>query len=286
MISRPIIVVVGIFISLAMTVPVIAQQRPLVTQDPESVGEGLVLVEVGVDYLRDKHFPASGLRGNLIRAPKLGLSIGVSSIAEVQVGGISYSRLNIIGQENASLSSLLNINGDMTSDMDDIIVGAKVRLFGEAGVRPAVGVRFVTRLPNARSETGLGSDTMSFFNSLLIGKTISLSRIVGNIGFGILDDPLISNRQDKVLIYGLSVASKISQRAELVAEVNGRFNNKWTESTLGMSGESSAFINLGTRYTRGLIRVDGSVLFGLTPRDANIGLSAGLTLIFRGLNVP
>ena len=286
MILHPMIVAVGIFASLVVTVPVVAQQRPLVTQDPESVGEGLILVEVGMDYLRNKHFPVSGLSGNLIRAPKLGLSIGVSSIAEIQVQGISYSRLKVIEQEDASLSSLLNINGDMTSGMDDIIVGAKVRLLGETGIRPAIGVRFVTRLPNARTETGLGVDTMGFFNSLLIGKTISLSRIVGNIGFGVLGDPVISNKQNKVLIYGLSVARKISQGAELVAEINGRFNSKWAESTLGTSGESSAFINLGTRYTRGVIRVDGSVLFGLTPRDTNIGLSAGLTLIFRGLNVP
>ena len=39
-----------------------AQQRPLVTEDPEVVGAGLILVEGGFDYGRDIFFPASGLR--------------------------------------------------------------------------------------------------------------------------------------------------------------------------------------------------------------------------------
>jgi len=49
--------------------PVAAQQRPLVTEDPEVVGAGLVLIEGGFDYSRDIVYPASGLQGNLLRLP-------------------------------------------------------------------------------------------------------------------------------------------------------------------------------------------------------------------------
>ena len=48
-------------LALAITLSVsgtsFAQQRPLVTEDPETVGAGRVLVEAGVDYARDVEYP-------------------------------------------------------------------------------------------------------------------------------------------------------------------------------------------------------------------------------------
>ena len=41
-----------------VAVPAFAQQRPLVTEDPEVVGAGRVLLEGGIDYGRDVLFPA------------------------------------------------------------------------------------------------------------------------------------------------------------------------------------------------------------------------------------
>ena len=58
--------------SLFATAPAAAQQRPLVTEDPEVIGAGLVLLEGGFDQSYDILFPASGLQGNLLRVPTLG----------------------------------------------------------------------------------------------------------------------------------------------------------------------------------------------------------------------
>src|SRR5688572_16031381 len=63
---------------LALASPALAQQRPLTTEDPEPVGAGRVLVEGGLDYARSVEYPASGLQGNLLRLPLLGVSIGIS----------------------------------------------------------------------------------------------------------------------------------------------------------------------------------------------------------------
>src|SRR5436190_14596318 len=89
---------VGVFMLMAgllAGVPAAAQQRPLVTEDPEVVGAGMVLVEGGFDYGRDILYPASGLQGNLLRVPLIGLSIGLSSIAELQIDGGLYNKLSI-----------------------------------------------------------------------------------------------------------------------------------------------------------------------------------------------
>ncbi len=83
--------------ALVCTIPLTAhaQQRPLVTEDPETIGAGRVLVEGGLDYSDDAEFPVSGLRGDLLRFPLVGASIGISSIAEIQIDGGFYNRLSI-----------------------------------------------------------------------------------------------------------------------------------------------------------------------------------------------
>ena len=264
--------------------PVAAQQRPLLTEDPESVGSGLVLVEGGFDYFRDLPYPVSGLEGHRLRLPTLGLSIGVSSIAEVQIDGISYQRLSVVERREAPLSSLLGFDGDTTSDMDDLVIGAKVRLLSETARRPAVALRFATRLPNAGNESGLGLDTMDFFNTLLVGKTVRSIRVVGNVGLGILSDPVRGNRQNDVVVYGLSLARALTPRTQLVAEVNGRANTR--RGPLPPGTDSSSHLRAGARYTRGAVRFDGALIAGLTSRDATIGVTAGLTWVFRAMDVP
>jgi hypothetical protein len=262
-----------------------AQQRPLVTEDPETIGSGLILFEGGVDLQRDVFYPASGLQGNLLRLPVLGLSFGVGSIAEIQIDGGFYNRLSVTSRREAPLSSLLDFTGDRTTDVEDVVVATKVRVVSETAGRPAVGLRFATRLPNAGNENGLGLDTTDFFVSLLIGKTVQSIRIVGNAGVGILPDPIVGHRQNDVLTYGLSVARAIRQGVEVVGEVNGRANTRDDEDT-PVGTESRANMRAGVRFTRGTVRVDAGVIVGMTSRDPSIGFTTGLTWVFRGFAIP
>ena len=273
----------GLLTTLISARAAVAQQRPLVTEDPEPVGSGLILVEVGVDYLREQPYPVSGLRGHLVRVPTLGFSMGVSTIAEIQVDNISYQRLRVFERVDAPLSQLLRLSGDTTSDMDDIIVGAKMRMLSETEGRPAIGLRFATRLPNAGNESGLGLDTMDFLNTVLIGKTIQSVRVVGNFGYGILSDPVAGNRQNDVILYGVSIASAVTQGFQVVGEVNGRANTRGAEPPPGT--DSSGYIRVGARFTSGAVRFDGALVSGITPRDATIGFTAGFTWVFEGMGV-
>ena len=110
-------------------------------------------------------------------------------------------------------------------------------------------------------------------------------RVVGNVGFGILGDPTRGDRQADVLTYGLSVARAVRQGAEFVGEINGHYTATGEEDT-PPGTESRSAMRFGARLTRGTIRVDGGVIIGLTPRDAGFGLTAGMTWVFRGFNVP
>jgi Putative MetA-pathway of phenol degradation len=261
-----------------------AQQRPLVTEDPETIGAGRLLLEGGVEYARDAVYPVSGLRGNLWRLPLVGISVGVSSIAEIQIDQASFSHLEITSRRPGPLTGLVTATGSSTTDTDDLLIGAKIRITPEGTRRPAFGFRFATKLPNANNESGLGLDTTDFFASVLAGKTTESVRIVGNIGFGILGDPTNGNRQNDVLTYGLSFARAITNAVEVVGEVNGRANTRSAGPLPGT--ESRSIVRMGLRYTTSGWRADGAVLIGATDNDPGIGFTAGFTYAFTAFQVP
>ena len=270
--------------TFALAGPAAAQQRPLVTEDPEPIGAGRVLIEGGIDYAHDQHYPVSGLEGNLWRLPTLGVSIGISSIAELQIDGGPFDRLDITGRKAAPLSNLLTVTGNTTHDVDDVLVGMKLRLIPETAKRPAIGLRFATKLPNARNRTGLGLNTTNFFGALLGAKTVESIRVVGNLGVGILGDPTDGTRQNDVLTYGVSFARAMTQQTELVGELNGRVSTRTGEPFPGT--ESRGLMKLGGRYTRGSIRFDAGVFFGLTSVDPTIGWTTGATYVFNAFTLP
>jgi len=261
-----------------------AQQRPLVTEDPETIGAGLVLLEGGIDQQREVFYPASGLQGNLLRLPTLGVSFGISPIAELQIDGGLYNRLSITSRQPAPLSDQLDFTGDRTHDVEDIVVATKIRLLSESPTRPAFGVRLATKLPNASNESGLGLDTTDFYVSGLVGKTVQSIRFVGNFGLGILGDPTRGDRQNDVLTYGLSVARAVREGLEVVGEINGRLDTRAGAAPVGT--ESRGAMRIGGRFTRSTVRADAGVIVGMTSRDPSIGLTAGLTWVFKGFTIP
>lgn len=270
-------------VMLAAT-PAMAQQRPLVTEDPETVGDNRLLVEVGADVLRDATYPVSGLGGNLFRFPSIGLSVGIGAIAEVQIDGGLYQRLSITDRRTAPLSHMVTATGDTTSSVEDMVVGTKVRLISEGTARPAIALRSATRIPNASNESGLGLDTFDFYSTVLFAKTIQSVRVVGNIGLGILSDPTRGDRQNDVVMYGVSFARAISSAAEVVGEVNGRKDTRSGEPPPGT--ESRSMARFGARYTTGGWRGDAALMFGLTSADPSFGFTAGFTYVFTLPKLP
>ncbi len=261
-----------------------AQQRPLQTEDPETVGAGRLLLETGIAYERDVRMPVSGLRGNVTTVPQIGISVGVSSIAEIQIDGAPYRRMEITErQADAPLAKMLKVTGNSTSDVDDIMIGAKIRFLSETTGRPAIAFRFVTRLPNASNEHGLGKDVQDFGASLAVGKTVQSIRVVGNVGFLILGNPVMLAAQDDLLSYNLSVARAVSPSAEFVGEFVGRAN---FANIITLGAEDRGLFRFGARYTHGGVRLDGGVILGVTSRDPGFGVTGGLTWVFNAFKVP
>jgi hypothetical protein len=154
----------------------------------------------------------------------------------------------------------------------------------ESETRPSFAIRFATRLPNEGNESGLGTDTTDFTFSFLAGKTVQSVRIVGNFGFAILGDPVRGDRQNDVIVYGFSAARAIAPGVEMVGELNGRQSTR--SGTPPIATDSRSIMRLGSRFTRGPVRIDGAVIVGVTQRDPTWGFTAGLTWVFTGFKVP
>jgi hypothetical protein len=261
-----------------------AQSRPLATEDPETVPAGNLLIEAGFDVQDSAVFPASGLSGTLLRIGTIGFSVGVSSIAEIQLDGGLHNHLSISSRDpNAPLAYMLEVPGDTTGDVEDVVIGAKVRFINETAGRPAMAVRFSTRLPNAGNESGLGLDTTDFHFGFAIAKTVRSVRAAGNFGFGILPDPVRGDSQNDVIELGVSLARAVAQGAELVGEFNGRINTR--SGTPPVGTESRGMFRFGGRFTHGPVRIDAALLFGLTDQDPNWGMTTGLTWVFKAFTV-
>ena len=261
-----------------------AQQRPLDTQDPETIGAGRVLVEGGVSAARDITYTQSGLKGTLWQVPVVGLNVGLSSIADLQISGGPFNYLSITSRQLAPLTGVLDFLGDSTHAVEDITIGAKIRLVPETGRTPGVGFRFTTRLPNASRKSGIGQDTTDFGASLLIAKTVQSIRLVGNAGYVTMSEPLDGTRQNDVLVYGLSFARAVTNRTEIVGEVNGRASVR--SGTAAVGTESRGRLKLGGRFTQGPIRFDAAMFFGLNAVDPTAGFTAGVTYIFNAFRIP
>jgi len=271
-------------VQFCAAVSTFAQQRPLQAEDPETIGSGRVLIEAGVDYRRDVYNPVSGLRGHLFMFPALGVSLGVSSVAEIQMQVGGYQTLTITDRVmTAPFARFLQIDGDSTDDLEDMHVGAKVRLVSEGARRPSIATRFSTRLPNAGNESGLGKDIQDFETSILVAKTIQSVRVVTNVGLLMIGSPTQPAAQDDLLFYNLSVARAISPAAEVVGEFVGRANFARTTTP---GAEDRGLLRFGMRYTRAGVRLDGGVLLGLTPRDPEFGVTAGFTWVFNAFHIP
>src|SRR5438046_3385024 len=92
---------------LACAAPAFAQQRPLDTQDPETIGAGRVLLEGGISGAHNISYPASGFKGDLWQLPVVGVNVGISSIADLQISGGPYNYMSITSRQPAPLAGVV-----------------------------------------------------------------------------------------------------------------------------------------------------------------------------------
>jgi hypothetical protein len=176
----------------------------------------------------------------------------------------------------------LNITGNSTSDFDDITISAKVLLLRESRNFPAIGMKFGFQLPNTDQARGIGTNQINVFSKAILQKKFGVrpgrsprANIYGNIGLGIMTAPLAGFTQNDVLLYGLAGIFGITDRINLVSEVNGRISTRSGDAPIGT--ESVGLFRIGTQIRASGLRFDTAAVFGLTRYSPRTGVTFGVT---------
>lgn len=249
------------------------------TADPVPLPHGGVAFELGVDVLMDISIPLSGLEGDLLRVPAVGVRFGMGDIGEFQVSS-GFNFLLIERRGPGPFADQIRLDGDVSHDIEDPVVATKIRLHRESRWVPATGLRVATRLPSAGQASGLGNDTMDFLLWVLSGKTVKGTRLLANVGLGILALPERGDRQNDVLLYGLAASRAVGEHWTVVGELHGR-NDVKEDTPFGT--EDHAQVRLGTRWSLGSLILDGAYLIGLHGDDPDSGATVGLTWVGQAL---
>ncbi len=269
--KRSWILLVGL---LAFPWKVHGQQRPLRTDDAEILETGKVRVGFGIEFLQNQSYSLSGLRGDVIRLGVSSIHIGVGEFAEFQLSGVVQDILSVSDRAEPVIPP--SFSGDSTNDFGNLILGTKIKFFGENGWRPAMAFKFAVELPNAKHDSGLGTSETEFYSSLLLKKHFGRAQLLADIGFAILGSPVLQGRQADPLTYGIAAIIPVYRRVDFVAEINGR------QGPSGRIGnENKSQVRAGIRFSTGKIRWDLAGVAGLMDFDPKSGIIVGFTYEFQ-----
>ncbi|MET0753458.1 MAG: hypothetical protein ABWZ66_08800 [Pyrinomonadaceae bacterium] len=257
-----------------------AQQRPLLTEDVDTIPEGSFEIAAGVDFLQNAKFPLSGLKGDLTRVGDIRIRTGFAPNVEFQIEGVVQNFL-AINSASATPPIPLSLSGNSTSDTGDFILSTKIKLRNETALLPAVGFKFGFQMPNSNQARGIGTNQINVFGKFLVQKKFGKKKgkdaranVFGNIGIGIMTSPLELFSQNDVLLYGLAGVFRVNDRINIVSEVNGRAN---TRSVAPLGTESIGQFRFGTQIKASGLRFDTAAVFGLTKYSPRSGIIFGVT---------
>jgi hypothetical protein len=252
-----------------------AQQRPLKTDDAEILKTGRVRAEFGVEFLQGQRYSLSGLRGDLTRLGVTSIHVGVGEYAEFQISGVAQDVLSVSSRTDQPAFPPA-FTGNSTNDFGDLVLGTKLKLAGEKKYRPAMAFKFAVELPNAKHDSGLGTDQTEFYSSLLFKKKLGEAQILADVGFAILGSPVLQGRQADPLTYGIATIVPVFRGVHVVAEISGR---QGPARRLGNENKSQA--RAGIQFWTGKIRWDLGAVAGLMRYDPKSGIVVGATYEFQ-----
>jgi hypothetical protein len=270
--------VLGLVLGMAVSVATQAQQRPLLTEDVDTIPAGSLRIEAGVDFLQGAKFPVSGLTGDLTRVAVISVNIGFAPNVEIQVDGVAQNFLSINTKGPSAIPLSLAPGANSTNDVGDFILSTKIKLRNETRHGPSLGLRFGVQLPNSNQARGIGLNQTNAYGSVLVGKKFGQDgrlNTFGNLGIAILTAPTGLFSQNDVLTYGVAGIFRFNKQFSLAGEVNGRANTRPGTGPLGTESQSEA--RLGMQIRASGLRFDFAGIKGLTSFTHNSGVTVGVT---------
>ena len=254
---------------------------PLTTEEAQTLPNNVIEATLGMNYFHNLRYPPFTppsiiTSETLMSLPLVAFRVGVGDWAEFQA---SYEMLYL--NETAVDGTTNNQYGG-----GDARIGAKLWFLREGNLWPALGLRIVTKLPNARRSDGLGTDDTDFGAAALASKTIGPLTVHINLGILLLGNsgPIFGNSfgaggQDDLVSYAIGIASK-----PLAATADGRTTLRLLGECAGQTASrfdnelSDIRVGLQMQHGRGTVYLGVST--GLVSGSEQVGVNAGFTYTF------
>lgn len=275
------ILFVSIQFLILTSISAFGQQRPLLTEDVDITPKGSFNISAGVEFSQNDKFPLSGLKGDLTRVGDVRFRLGLASNVELIIQGTLQNFLAINSESNPSPIPL-NLDGNSSNDSGDFTIATKIKIRNETKIVPALGFITGFQLPNSDQARGIGSNQINVFGKVLMQKRFGKRKgkdarlnLYGNLGLGIMSAPLLQFTQNDVLLYGFAGNLNVTDRINIVGEVNGRQNTRKGVAPLGT--EDISQVRFGTQIKASGLMFDAAAFLGLTKFSPRSGFTFGVT---------
>jgi len=240
-----------------------ADTRPLLTEEATTAPAGRIVLETGLDFVKDEpNFLTGGLRDRW-DGPLLRLVYSPANNVEMDLEWVT----RVIARGDPDFGNV--------SDSGDVTLRAKVRFVEGGERRPTVGARFTVTLAETSFGNGLGPNTLRAQAQMLLTQPLGRASLHANAGLMLFDEVLRPHEQRDFLSYGVALTVPTWERIELVGEVAGRAG----KGAPGADERSEA--RAGVRYARGRMTFDAALRRGLADADGTWGFTAGLAWTIR-----
>jgi hypothetical protein len=225
---------------------------------------GAIAGYLGAEYLPGVTNDLAGLKGNLLRAPTVGIHLGLSENAEFQIDWPAQGWLWVRSQRNPpALGRRLS---GLTKDFGDVTVTTLIQLHRESQSWPGYGIKFAAKLPNSREQLGIGDNSTDVYASGLLAKSFaSRVTVFGDVGLGILTSTTRLFQQTDVVAYGMLCDYWAGGTTHFIGEVAGRIATRISGPATGTTHELRVGIGSGL----GPLSVNALVVRGLAPGDSH-----------------
>lgn len=206
-------------------------------------------------------------RGDLYRFGVLRFDFGLSDHVSIQIRGAIRQVLRFAKKTSP-------VGSKAAQDVGDFSIATVGRVVPAGRYRPALGFRIETKLPNTNQDHGIGTNTTDIVISVLATQNYGPVLIFVDTGIGIFTAPRQPDDQNDVLIYGVGLLWKMSNRIQIASEVNG-FVSPRRQIPLGTEDRSSA--RLGLMWAFPKFAFEALVVKGLNDREGTLGVIVGLS---------
>lgn len=201
---------VSLLIFLLPLLSVRAQYPFILTEDAVTLGKHNVEAGFAFEYFSKESAPTPDDPQSLYRLFTVGWHHGVSE------------NVNFDTDWRGALLTTLG-NGKQGFHWGEITVSTRILFIPESKSFPAIGIRSAVKMPNTKyDDYRLGSNQTDYYFYLLFSKQFNGIRGRMNLGFSILGDPRVVDKQDDVYSLNLALLAHVSERITVFGEAYGR----------------------------------------------------------------